>query len=144
MAVLCGIPVRHFISCGKNTAVTVISSVVADTWHEELIKDIFVTQKVFRVRRFGTSSCVKVVFTRDSLPSHVKAGLIRYPVCPSYPGQLSALNAVQMDTLMAFATKHRYARDGVALTASAATPLNLWHVSIAMGITMPSIKSAHV
>lgn len=44
------------------------------------MKEISASQKVFDVRRFGTSSCVKVDFEGDSLLSHVKAGLIRSPV----------------------------------------------------------------
>lgn len=82
---ICGIQVRPYIPRGPHTSVGVISGVDADIPDDELMKEITATKDVLHVHRLGSSLCVKVVFAGDALPSHVKAGFIRYPVRPFVP-----------------------------------------------------------
>lgn len=53
---------------------------------DDLMMEISELTKGFHVTQyFLTCNCGKVVFTGDALPSHVKLGLVRYPVCPFMP-----------------------------------------------------------
>lgn len=53
---------------------------VHDGSDDVLVRSISAPKKVIHEYRLGTSSCVKILFVGDSLPSHVKAGLVRFPV----------------------------------------------------------------
>lgn len=77
---LSNIPVRPYIPRGPNTTVGVISGVDVDITDDDILKEMSAPRKIIQVRRLGTSSCVKIVFVADCLPSHVKVGLVRYPV----------------------------------------------------------------
>lgn len=85
MPVLPYLPVRPYVPRGPNTTVGVIRGVDIGILEDDLMKYIPAAQKVIQVRRFSSSLSVKTVSAGESLPSHVKVGLIRYPVRPYVP-----------------------------------------------------------
>ncbi|KAM7298936.1 hypothetical protein ISCGN_019503 [Ixodes scapularis] len=79
---ICGVPVRAFLPRSKNSRVGVISDVDTDITEDRLSKIIGSGVSVVQVRRLGKTQAVKVVFEGDTLPAHVKIGLVRHSVRP--------------------------------------------------------------
>ncbi|CAN7981525.1 unnamed protein product [Ixodes pacificus] len=79
---ICGVPVRAFLPRSKNSRLGVISDVDTDITEDRLSKIIGSGVSVGQVRRLGKTQAVKVVFEGDTLPAHVKIGLVRHSVRP--------------------------------------------------------------
>ncbi|CAN7988491.1 unnamed protein product [Ixodes pacificus] len=79
---ICGVPVRAFLPHSKNSRVGVISDVDTDITEDRLSKIIGSGVSVVQVRRLGEKQAVKVEFEGDTLPAHVKIGLVRHSVRP--------------------------------------------------------------
>ncbi|CAN7978007.1 unnamed protein product [Ixodes persulcatus] len=79
---ICEVPVRAFLPRPKNSRVGVISDVDTDITEDRLSKIIGSGVSVVQVRRLGKTEAVKVVFEGDTLPAHVKIGLVRQSVRP--------------------------------------------------------------
>ncbi|KAG0422564.1 hypothetical protein HPB47_001621 [Ixodes persulcatus] len=75
---ICGIPVRAFLPRAKHTRAGVIGDVDTTVTMEKIVELIDCGVHVVYARRFGVSRSVKVVFEGDTLPAHVKIGLVRY------------------------------------------------------------------
>lgn len=78
----CGVAVVSYLFRGKNTTVGVIQDVDADITVNELSSLIISTTDIAEIQRFGTSTCVKIAFSRGCLPATVKIDLVRHPVRP--------------------------------------------------------------
>lgn len=85
---LCGFPVRAFLPHSKNTRVGVLSDVDPATTDERLMEMMSCGMKIVQVKRLGPTTAVKVVFDGDTLPAHVKIGLVRHSVRPFVPRPL--------------------------------------------------------
>ncbi|KAG0415691.1 hypothetical protein HPB47_007130 [Ixodes persulcatus] len=85
---ICGIPVRAFLPRAKHTRAGVIGDVDMTVTMEKIVELIDCGVHVVYARRFGVSRSVKVVFEGDTLPAHVKIGLVRYSVRPFVPRPL--------------------------------------------------------
>lgn len=83
-----GVAVRAFLPRAKNTRAGVITDVDTTTTEDRLTTLIDSGVRVIQVRRLGTTQAVKIVFEGDTLPAHVKIGLIRYSVKPFVPRPL--------------------------------------------------------
>ncbi|CAN7997322.1 unnamed protein product, partial [Ixodes hexagonus] len=85
---ICGAPVRAFLPRSKNSRAGVISDVDPAITEEDLAEIINSGVNVVQARRLGASESVKVVFDGDTLPAHVKIGLVRHSVRPFVPRPL--------------------------------------------------------
>ncbi|KAG0435500.1 hypothetical protein HPB47_018448, partial [Ixodes persulcatus] len=82
------VAVRAFLPRAKNTRAGVITDVDTTTTEDRLTTLIDSGVRVIQVRRLGTTQTVKIVFEGDTLPAHVKIGLIRHSVKPFVPRPL--------------------------------------------------------
>ncbi|CAN8028589.1 unnamed protein product [Ixodes persulcatus] len=79
---ICEVPVRAFLSRLNNSRVGVISDVDTDITEDRLSKIIGSGVSVVQVRHLGKTQAVRVVFEGDTLPAHVKIGLVKHSVRP--------------------------------------------------------------
>lgn len=85
---ICGVPVRAFLPRPPNTRAGVIRDVATTISDGKLLSLCFSGVKVVEARRFGNTTTVQLLFEGDTIPSHVKLGLVRYPVHPYTPRPL--------------------------------------------------------
>lgn len=93
---LCETDLRACLPQHKYTMIGVIHDADADIPEGEIPQVISSTAAVSQLRRFGTSSTVKLVFHGDSLSATVKVGLVRYVVRPYVPRPLQCRRCIKL------------------------------------------------
>ncbi|XP_049528913.1 uncharacterized protein LOC125947712 [Dermacentor silvarum] len=103
---LCGVNTRAYIPQGADVTAGVISDVDLEL-QDDVLKSMIVCTppcKIISVRRLGSSKCVKLLFDCAKLPSHIKAGLVRYPVRPFVPRPLQCRKCLKLGHVQGFCT----------------------------------------
>lgn len=85
---LCGVPVRAFLPRPPNTRAGVIRDVDASITDTKILSLCYSGVKIVEARRFGSTTTVQLLFEGDTIPAHVKLGLVRYSVQPYTPRPL--------------------------------------------------------
>ncbi|CAN7984394.1 unnamed protein product, partial [Ixodes hexagonus] len=80
--------VRACLPSPKNSRAGVITYVDPTLTDDQIIEELSSGLKIHQVHRFGTTTSVKVIFEGDTLPAHVKLGLVRHRVRPFIPRPL--------------------------------------------------------
>lgn len=104
---ICGVHTRPYIPQGTNIVAGVVSDVDLDL-KDDVFKTMIVCTppcKIISVRRLGTSKCMKILFASGKLPSHIKAGLVRYPVRPFVPRPLQCHKCFKIGHVQGFCTR---------------------------------------
>ncbi|XP_072142444.1 uncharacterized protein [Dermacentor andersoni] len=65
----------------------------------------YIPQGTNIVAGVGTSKCMKILFASGKLPSHIKAGLVRYPVRPFAPRPLQCHKCFKIGHVQGFCTR---------------------------------------
>lgn len=103
---LCGVNTRAYIPQGADVTAGVISDVDLEL-QDDVLKSMIVCTppcKIISARRLGSSKCVKILFDCAKLPSHIKAGLVRYPVRPFVPRPLQCRKCLKLGHVQGFCT----------------------------------------